>query len=324
MNIVIVAENSLIPVEKYGGAQRVIWSLGRELPRIGHFVSYLVRRGSACPFAKIIERNPSVPIIAQIPENTDVVHFNSPVPQNFPLPFIETIHGNFNKNITQNAVFVSRNHAERFGCKSYVYNGLDWSEYGDVELDNKRTYYHFLGKAAWRVKNVRGSIQVAKQLDNETLHVLGGQRFNFKMGWRFTFSPNIHFHGMVGGKEKFQLLNGSRGMIFPVIWHEPFGLAVIESLYFGAPIFCTPYGAMPEIVTLETGYMTSSAADMVNAIRNADFSPKICHEYARDTFNSRRMAEGYLSKYEIVMNGKMLNSTVPQQVTEQTKTVWNE
>ena len=44
------------------------------------------------------------------------------------------------------------------------------------------------------------------------------------------------------------LLNASRGLIFPVRWHEPFGLAVIESLYFGCPVFATPYGALPELV----------------------------------------------------------------------------
>lgn len=322
MNIVIVAEHCLIPVEKYGGMPRMIWSLGHELSQIGHFVSYIVRHGSTCPFAKIIERDNSLPLTSQIPENTDVVHFNSAVPPDFPLPFVETIHGNFNKNITRNAVFVSRNHAERFGSKSFVYNGLDWSEYGNVDFNAQRSYYHFLGKAAWRVKNVRGSIQVARQLENTTLQVLGGERFNFKMGWRFTFSPKIHFRGMVGGSEKFRLLNGSRGLIFPVIWHEPFGLAVIESLYFGAPIFCTPYGALPEIVTSEVGYMTNSANDMVRAIHQANFSPKICHEYARETFNSRRMAEGYLSKYEIVMNGLYLNDIAPQSICDNAKLDW--
>ena len=31
-------------------------------------------------------------------------------------------------------------------------------------------------------------------------------------------------------------------------WHEPFGIALIEALYFGCPVFGTPYGSLPEIV----------------------------------------------------------------------------
>lgn len=326
MNILIEAQRTKLPQMRYGGMPRVVWSLARALNSMGHNVSVLCAKGSFCPFAQIIERNPSVSIESQIPPQTDVVHFNTPVPDNFDHPYVETIHGNFNKTISRNAIFLSKNHAMRFGSSVYVYNGLDWddAEYSHPILTNERTAYHFLGKAAWKVKNVRGAISVAKHLRGEKLNVLGGYRLNMHMGFRFTLSPKIRFFGMCKGDEKRSLLSASKGLIFPVVWHEPFGLAVIESLYFGAPVFATPYGALPEIVTPNVGALTNSESLMIELINNAHFSPQICHEYARDTFNAMRMAQGYLKKYEEVANGNFLHASSPIKISPEEPTPWIE
>ena len=75
MNILIV-NNSKLPVFYYGGTERVIWCLGKTLTKLGHRVSFLVAQGSTCDFAKIIERNPEVDVIDQIPVDIDLVHFH--------------------------------------------------------------------------------------------------------------------------------------------------------------------------------------------------------------------------------------------------------
>ncbi len=324
MNILLVAEKTKLPTILYGGMPRIVWSLAHALTQLGHKVSILCAQGSQCPFARIIERDFQKSIRAQVPDETDVVHFHSPVPTNFSLPYVETIHGNYNWNITPNAVFLSKNHAMRFGSNSFVYNGLDWddAEYANPNICAARYNYHFLGKAAWRVKNVQGAIDVTKQMHGAHLDVIGGNRFNFHMGWRFTFSKQISFHGMCGGMQKRNLLSQSRGLIFPVMWHEPFGLAVIESLYFGAPVFCTPYGAMPEIVTPEVGAMENSVKAMAQVIEQSNFSPQICHQYARDMFSAMRMAQGYVLKYEIVLNGGTLNASLPCHVADEVPITW--
>ena len=92
------------------------------------------------------------------------------------------------------------------------------------------------------------------------------------------------FHGMVGDAEKFSILNGSEGLIFPVRWHEPFGLAVIESLYFGCPVFATPYGALPGMVPDEVGRLSPSRSELIEAVRSDRFDRRACHEHARDDF----------------------------------------
>ena len=313
---VLIVHNGILPVLRYGGTERVLWYLGKELATMGHRVSLLVKRGSSCDFGEVRFINPALPLSSQIPETVDVVHFNnSPPAEAIDKPYIVTMHGNRNDEAEfhPNTVFVSKNHAERYGSNSFVYNGLDWDDYGQPDWNTARNYFHFLGNAAWRVKNIQGAIKVATSVQNEKLYVLGGYRLNLKMGFRLTLHPRVRFFGMVGGQRKLSLLMHSKGLIFPVRWHEPFGLALIESLYFGCPVLGTPYGSLPEIVHSEVGFLSASSHELAQALKDIkQYSPKHCHEYARDCFNSKVMALAYLEKYNTVLNGKDLNSAPPK------------
>lgn len=319
MNILITSPGK-IPVLKYGGTQRDIWYLGKELVKMGHKVTYIVDKGSVCPFAKVIIRNYEVSFSSQIPDETDIVHFHSLPQEKISKPYMVSLHGNINdyRQLDINTVFVSKNHAERFGSKAYVYNGLDWDDYGKPDLRNERKYFHFLGKAAWSVKNLKGAIEIIKKTPSEKLMVLGGNRLNISMGLRFTTSTRAVFKGMVGGNKKNHLINGSKGLIFPVRWSEPFGLAMPESLYFGCPVFATPYGSIPELIHPEVGYLSRKASELAEAVINADaFSRKTCHEYARDIFNSKNMADKFLEMYDTILNGKTLNENQPRLIQKQ-------
>jgi glycosyltransferase involved in cell wall biosynthesis len=319
MNILIV-ENSIIPVRLYGGTERVVWDLGKELVKLGHNVTFLVKEGSTCEFATVLYINNEISIVRQIPDDTDVVHFNSK-PADLDLldtPYIITIHGNYydNDEFDKNVIFVSKNHANRHNSDSFVYNGLDWSGYSKPNLNSKRESFHFLGKASWGVKNLKGAIDIIKKTKTEKLFVLGGKRSServLKMGPYYIFSSKITYKGMVGGKEKENYLNHSKGLIFPVLWHEPFGLAIIESLYFGCPVFGTPYGSLNEIVVNDVGFLSNKTDELSNSVLNSHhFSPKICQEYAIENFNSKKMALQYELKYERVISGEKLNKNIPR------------
>ncbi|MDE6577221.1 MAG: glycosyltransferase [Muribaculaceae bacterium] len=309
---ILLAVDTKFPVLKYGGTERVVYSLGKALAEMGHKVTLLCAKGSVCPFADVVEIDPSLPLEQQVPEHIDIAHFNNYIPApEWNRPYIVTYHGNGveRDRIVPNSVFVSRDHARRHGCDSWVYNGLDWDEYGVADLNKERKGFHFLGNAAWRVKNVKGAINVVSRMPGEPLEVLGGKRFNFKMGMRFTFNPRIHFHGMVDNEAKRKYITESKGLVFPVTWHEPFGLCITESLYYGAPIFGTPYGSLPELVIPEVGRLTNDSSEMIDFLNCAgDFDPGKCHEYAADNFNSKVMAAEYLKCYEKVLNGEPLIS----------------
>ena len=309
---ILLVNHAPIPVTGYGGTERVIWDLGRHLVEMGQRVSYLVPQGSHCDFAQVLAIQPGVGWAAQIPADVDLVHFQFNPQCDIDRPWLMTEHGNGRQpeSLPLNTVFVSQDHARRHGAQAWVANGLDWRAYGPVDLQAPRARFHFLGKAAWRVKNVQGAIDVALKA-GVALDVLGGQRLNLKRGFRFTLSRQIHFHGMVGGLHKRDLLQASRGLIFPVRWHEPFGLAVIESLYFGCPVFSTPYGALPELVPESCGVLSAQAQVLARAVRERRFDPRACHQRAVGLFGAQRMARDYLRMYQRVLDGEPLNPCAP-------------
>ncbi|OOV85901.1 glycosyltransferase [Oceanospirillum linum] len=313
---ILIHVTSELPPKEYGGINRVVWGLGKTLVKKGHEVVFLAPEGSCCDFAHVIPLDRSLPIDDQVPDDVDIVHLNGELEVKPSKPFLYTQHGNFNRYpLPKNTVFVSRRHAERHGSECFVHNGLDWSEYPAPELDQPRDTFHFLGNAAWRIKNVKGAIRSVLKTRSETLEVLGGRRLNFRMGFRFTLSPRIHFHGMVNDREKAVVLNRSKGLVFPVRWDEPFGLAIIESLYFGCPVFGSPHGSLPELIKPEFGALVTNSDDMAALLQDTErFSREACHVYARDHFNAEVMTERYLTLYHHILEGKTLAETEPAMV----------
>ena len=309
---ILLVNGTKIPVYAYGGTERVIWDLGRALSQQGHKVTYLVAPGSHCDFADVRFIDPEASWESQIPADVDIAHFHFNPGTELSRPYLVTEHGNARKPkpFPRNTNFISRNHGQRYGSEVFIYNGLDWSAYGEVDFSAKREHYHFLGKAAWSVKNVRGAIEVAKKAGVE-IDILGGDRINFRRGFRWTLTRKAHFHGMVGGEEKNRLLQASRGLIFPVRWDEPFGLAIIESMYFGAPVFATPYGAIPEIVPSHCGHLSNRADELCEAIRGGNWDPRLCHAHVVEHFNAQRMAKDYVTLYERILAGEVLHAEPP-------------
>jgi glycosyltransferase involved in cell wall biosynthesis len=332
MNILLV-HNTRLPVQSYDDAARVVYWLGKMLAQMGHQVYILAKKNTVCPFATVLVLDDKKPLDAQIPAHIDLVHFHFKPSQEISKPYLITCHENCFEQCVfdRNTVFVSAQHAMRHGGSVYVHNGIDFSEYGTPVLEARRMYYHFLGNAEWRGKNVRGAIDLAARL-GARLHVIGGTRVNFRKELRITLTPNVRFHGVLNPEGRNVLLNTSKGLLFPAIWHEPFGLAVPESLYFGCPVFGTPYGALPELLGKkenhkrrkepgagiieayysEFGCLAVKKSELVEAIKNADaFNAQHCQEYAVAHFSSALMAQGYLKLYEKVLNGHFIHEHAP-------------
>lgn len=332
MRILLVL-NSKIPIQTYDDTERVIWWLGKALVQLGHTVNYLVKKGSQCPFAPVIPFDEKRPLQEQIPPDIDLVHFHCKPYGEITKPYLITCHENcFDRCVfDRNTVFVSAQHAQRHGGSVFVHHGIDFSEYGTPVLEARRMYFHFLGNAEWSGKNVRGAIDLASKI-GARLHVIGGTRVNFRKGLRITLTPNVRFHGTLNPEGRNALLNSSKGLILPVIWHEPFGLALPESLYFGCPVFGTPYGALPELLGKQEpkkhkkehgkgvieafysdfGCLAVKKSELLEAVKNADsYDPQKCHDYAVAHFSSERMAKDYLHLYEMVLNGHAIHTHEP-------------
>jgi len=70
------------------------------------------------------------------------------------------------------------------------------------------------------------------------------------LGDRVTFHGWLDEHGVV------ELIRASRALIFPSLWHEPFGLVALEAMVNARPVIASRVGGIPEIVTDgETGIL---------------------------------------------------------------------
>ena len=205
-----------LPPPKYGGTERVLWSLGIAQKEMGHEVRYLLKANT--------NHNPDVQVYDdkrsladQIDDWADIVHFHWPYEGELHKPFVCTEHSNCEeeKDFPVNTIYLSSKHAQNNSATCYVHNGLYWESYGEPNFKPKN-YVHFLAKASWRIKNLQGTVRIAKAA-KVPLHVLGGNRINIRRNPYCYLSPSIRFHGMVGGEAKNQLIRDSKGLIFHLL-----------------------------------------------------------------------------------------------------------
>ncbi len=305
-----------VPVRNYGGTERILIWLMKELVLLGHQV-YLIGHPQSevsnigvtlIPRSK--EINDFRPLI---PKDVDLIHLFSNPKFNFEIPVIATLHGNgqVGEKFHQNTVFISKKHAENHNSKIFVYNGIDLDEY---PFENKKTFnwenFLFLAKASWKVKNLKDCLRACKS-QKKHLHVAGGRRLNFS---RF-----VHYYGLVNQEQKLNLLKKCDALLWPVRWHEPFGIAVIEAMALGLPVISSNFGSLPELITPDVGILCKNYAEFELAIANIPrkYDPKFLREYVTENFSSKVMATNYLKLYERVIKNEVLNSKEPRTLSGQ-------
>jgi glycosyltransferase involved in cell wall biosynthesis len=305
---IAIYHDALIPPRKYGGTERIVYWLAQALASLGERVTLIAREGSSVPGVNTIAcpTDPQTLWTTLVPKDADILQLWA-TPHHLPAqPFLVTIEGNgrVGEKFHANTVFVSRKHAERHGSKYFVHNGIDIAEF---PCDEERgDYLVFLAKAAWKVKNLKGAIEVARAA-GRPLKVMGSRDLPFHLNRYFTPRwKGVEYCGMLGDREKRKLLRRARGLLFPVRWHEPFGIAITEALASGCPVFGTPYGSLPEIITPDVGLLSPRAADLVRALKELNFSPQTCRERVTQGFTDIQMAKRYLELYrEILANGAL-------------------
>jgi len=292
------------PVLKYGGTERVVWWLAKGLSELGHKVHLIALPGSHCPFAQVSEK--AFPIRSSDLPPADLYHYFNTPEQEPESPYLVTIEGNGKSEevFLPNTVFVSQNHAERHGGKAFVYNGLDPDEY--EFSDRKSNQLLFLAKASWSVKNVKGAIKIARRSRKE-LNIVGGSR------WWLPCWRGAYWRGMLGGSEKNQYISQALGFLFPVLWHEPFGIAVTEALVSGTPVLASPFGSLKELIGPQVGKICSTYQQFVEGVESlAEFKASDCRDWALAKFHYRVMARDYVKFYEQVLSGRKIHGTSPR------------
>jgi glycosyltransferase involved in cell wall biosynthesis len=283
-----------LPVPDYGGTQRMVVSLARGLAAAGHRVTLVAGHGSVVPEATLVPvpldeaRRLDFDIRPLLPANLDIVLACAPLRTPPDVPWIRRLAGNWKPGTTgaPNTLYVSRNHAQRYGGVAFVYNGLDPAEYRFRR--DKDEYDLFLGRLH-RVKGHRWAVQGAKRLRRRLL-VAGG--------WRLSLSRYIRYVGRVGGERRAKLLAGARTFWMPALWDEPFGNTLIEALVSGTPVLGTRRGSLPEIVPPEVGALGDTLEELVELRPALDaIAPEVCRAWVERHFTHHVMAEGYLRMF---------------------------
>jgi glycosyltransferase involved in cell wall biosynthesis len=292
---IAVASHHRLPVQGYGGNERIVVALVRGLLALGHRVTLIAATGTKLPGVTVVDvlpkqlRDPRFDLATLCPADADVLHAHFPV-RRLPggPPFLQTLHGNLKQGeaVPPHAVFLSRNHAHRHGATAFVYNGLDPAEF--TFRDRKDDYDFFIGRLH-SAKGYHWAVEGAKR---------SGRRLILAGGWRPTFTGRVKYVGEVDGKEKAELLAGARCLWMPALWDEPFGLTTIEALFSGTPVLSTRRGALPEVLTEEVGALCDTLEQMIAAARTIETrSPAACRAHAERYFTHTAMAESYLRLY---------------------------
>lgn len=117
---------------------------------------------------------------------------------------------------------------------------------------------------------------------------------------------------MVGGDEKLEILKKTDALLFPVRWHEPFGIAIIEAMAMGSPVFGSPYGSLPELINEDTGFICHNKFELLDKILlNKDFKRSSIRSYTQEKFSISRLTDDYINAYERIINGESLNREIP-------------
>ncbi len=277
-----------VPPRTYGGTERVVWNLARELVKLEHDVTLFASKDSRTT-AKLVPcvdkairvlpeaRIPSIrqglhlkglgKALAKINKSDfDIVHnhFGWPMLMFAELvksPLITTLHGsldepteNFMHNLCKNTPFVSisnaqRRHAKKLNYVATVYNGIDVSRF---EFNDKpEDYLVFLGRIHPQ-KGPQYAIEIAKKTNHRLIIAAKidplEQAFFDHKIKPLIDGKQIKFIGEVDHRAKVKLLKNAKAMISPIQWDEPFGITNIEALACGTPVISINRGSIPEIL----------------------------------------------------------------------------
>jgi glycosyltransferase involved in cell wall biosynthesis len=117
--------------------------------------------------------------------------------------------------------------------------------------------------------------------------------------------PHVEFIGEIAEHQKSEFLGNAAGLLFPIAWREPFGLAMIEAMACGTPIIALRNGSVPEVIDDGiTGFIVDDEAAAASAAGQIHLLDRtLIRTIFEQRFTARRMAEDYLRIYQHLTSG---------------------
>lgn len=124
--------------------------------------------------------------------------------------------------------------------------------------------------------------------------------------WRDEVAPLVdgnlvRWIGNVTGEARDKLVGTARATLFALLWDEPGGTGVVESLALGTPVVGYARGCLPELVEPGTGLLAPPGDEttLARLVQEADqIDPAVCRAVAERRFSPKVMCAAYLTLYE--------------------------
>jgi glycosyltransferase involved in cell wall biosynthesis len=323
-----------VPPKLYGGTERIVAYLTDELVGLGHDVTLFASGDSittakleaAWPYALRLEPNmrdylaPHIVLLetlARQADDFDLIHLHIdylgyPLLERLGVPFVTTLHGRLDLPELQQlyrvfdkvpVVSISDSQREPLPQANYVdtvYHGIPARLLRPGA--GSEGYLAFIGRispekapdAAIRIAGQAGmKIKIAAKVDK-----VDQEYFTQKIEPLLS-QPHVEFIGEINDERKSDFLGNAAGLLFPIAWREPFGLAMIEAMACGTPVIAMRNGSVPEVIDEGvTGFIVDSEDEAVRAVAAL---PTIDRAGVRrrfeQRFTARRMAEDYVTLY---------------------------
>lgn len=335
-----------VPPPLYGGTERIVSLLTEGLVTRGHEVTLFASGDSrtSAKLSNVFEKalgnsglskddiaNPLAHYQACYARAAefDLIHSHGqylslPGAVGLATPVLFTIHGSYYKGETteekrailakyKNFNYISISDNQRGGMPDLhfvatVYNALDTSEYLFVPKNNS-DYLLWVGRVSPK-KGALEAIQTAKKAGLRLEMAAAIDPIDRKY-FDEVIKPsidgvNVVFHGEVRSNALIELYGGARAVLFPITWHEPFGLVMIEAMACGTPVVAYNCGSVPEIIENgKTGYVVASTDGVDGLVRAVDkigfIDRSACRRRVERYFSSPVMVEGYEKAYQKVL-----------------------
>ena len=328
-----------VPPRLYGGTERIVHFITEELVALGHEVT-LFASGDSATSARLVSpcqhslrlgnkltdqfapHFTMMEMVAKMSHEFDIIHSHIdymfyPLLSRMTTPALTTLHGRLDLPELQDLYrvyneipLVSISDSQRkplafANWKKTVYHGLPLNLF---HLGQKpEQYLAFLGRICPEKRVDRAieiaistgiPIRIAAKIDKAD-----EEYFETNIKHLFTH-PLVDFLGEIGENDKQQFLGNALGLLFPIDWPEPFGLAMIEAMACGTPVIAYGCGSVPEVVDEGlTGFVVNSMDEAVQAVAKLPgLSRERCRWVFEKRFSALRMVNDYLEVYEKLLD----------------------
>ena len=325
-----------VPPLAYGGTERVIDALRRELLARGHEVTTFASGDSVVRGEGVVtvpralrpagsQHDPTAWFMSTLLDvrdrarDFDLVHlhldvFGAAVADCLPVPVVHTFHGRLDlpgygrvlPRMGGRLVAISRSQAASrpdTRWAAVIHNGLKFGPQPEV---TRGSGLAFVGRVDPE-KGIVEAMEIAR-LAGRPLRLAAkvGTRPHERAYYEDVFlpalrraGPNVEYLGELLEADRDRLLAESFASLMPVTWPEPFGLASIESLACGTPVLACPLGALPEILRDGVdGYFGAHVEDLAARVDDCGRLDRVAIAASvRERFSAARMADAYEALY---------------------------